>query len=101
MSQRELADRVAFSPSGLSRLIDRMVARGVVERSPAPDNRRSAALTVTADGVQLMRDIWAHYGGAIAEHFAPAIAGHESELTAMLAAARRSLDAGGENSARD
>jgi hypothetical protein len=56
---------------------------------------------VTADGVQLMRDIWAHYGGAIAEHFAPAIAGHASELTAMLASARRSLDAGGENSARD
>lgn len=95
VTQRQLADRIAFSPSGLSRLIDRMVAREVVERSRPPGDRRSASLAVTDGGVELMREMWVHYGGAIAEHFAPAVAGHEAELTAMLGAAVRSLEAAG------
>jgi DNA-binding MarR family transcriptional regulator len=95
VTQRQLADRIAFSPSGLSRLIDRMVSRGVVERSRPPGDRRSASLAVTGDGVELMREMWVHYGGAIAEHFAPAIAGREGELNAMLGAAVRSLESGG------
>src|SRR5689334_23371658 len=38
----ELADHTVFSRSGLTRLVDRMEAAGVVERQPAPGDRRGS-----------------------------------------------------------
>src|SRR5688572_33079483 len=41
MRQVELAERVLLSHSGLSRLIDRIEAKGLVERVQCPGDRRS------------------------------------------------------------
>jgi DNA-binding MarR family transcriptional regulator len=80
MKQTALAARVQISPSGLSRLIDRMVAKGVVVRREVPGDRRAAELVVTNDGVALLEEIWTVYGGVLAEHFAPAVAGQEETV---------------------
>ena len=92
MKQTALAARVQVSPSGLSRLVDRMVAKGVIERREVPGDRRAAELVVTDEGVALMREIWAIYGGVLAEHFAPAVHGSAAEVSRVFAATSESLE---------
>jgi DNA-binding MarR family transcriptional regulator len=46
----DLADGALLSLSGLSRLVDRLVARGLVERRQCPDDRRSALAHLTREG---------------------------------------------------
>ena len=91
MKQTALAARVQVSPSGLSRLIDRMVAKGVVVRREVPGDRRAAELVVTEDGVALLRDIWTVYGGVLEEHFAPAVAGNEETISKVFGETSDSL----------
>ena len=92
MKQTALAARVQVSPSGLSRLVDRMVARGVIERREVPGDRRAAELVVTEAGVELLREIWAIYGGVLAEHFAPAVQGKAADVSRVFAATSESLE---------
>lgn len=46
----ELAEGMAVTLSTTSRLVDRLVAAGLVVREPAPGNRRALALRVAPDG---------------------------------------------------
>lgn len=48
-TQRALVDALRLDPSSVSRLVDRLVRRGWVERSAGPD-RRTVGLGVTDDG---------------------------------------------------
>lgn len=50
LSQRDLVDRLRLDRSSVSRLVDRLVARGWVERSTGADDRRTVRLTLTAAG---------------------------------------------------
>jgi len=45
-----LADRVVFSRSGLTRLIDRMESAGVVRREHSESDRRGYYVVLTAEG---------------------------------------------------
>jgi DNA-binding MarR family transcriptional regulator len=51
----ELADRVLLSRSGLTRLIDRLQAEGLVRREPSPDDARGTYTVLTAEGFQRLR----------------------------------------------
>ena len=51
----ELADRVLLSRSGLTRLVDRLQAEGLVEREPSPDDARGTYTVLTAEGLQRLR----------------------------------------------
>ncbi|WP_111428227.1 MarR family transcriptional regulator [Rhodobacteraceae bacterium DSL-40] len=51
ISQAELAARVGIDASSLVRLLDVLCGRGLIERRPAPDDRRTRALFLTAAGV--------------------------------------------------
>lgn len=51
----ELADRVLLSRSGLTRLIDRLQAEGLVRREPSPDDARGTYTVLTADGFGRLR----------------------------------------------
>ena len=46
----ELGQRLGIAPSTLSRNIDRLVGRGLVERGPDPDDRRAQRAELTMDG---------------------------------------------------
>jgi DNA-binding MarR family transcriptional regulator len=65
----EIADRVLLSRSGLTRLVDRLVALGYVERCAVEDDGRGLYAQLTASGRQAL---WAarhtHYRG-IRRHF--------------------------------
>ncbi|WP_026875093.1 MarR family winged helix-turn-helix transcriptional regulator [Jiangella gansuensis] len=52
----ELADRVMLSPSGLTRLVDRMVDEGLVSRTPAEGDGRGFYAVLTETGYERLRD---------------------------------------------
>ena len=51
----ELAASVVLSPSGLSKLLDRMDASGLIRREPHPRDARSALAVITPAGRRLVR----------------------------------------------
>ena len=51
----DLADRVLLSRSGLTRLVDRMQADGLVRREPSPDDARGTFTILTERGLQRLR----------------------------------------------
>jgi DNA-binding MarR family transcriptional regulator len=52
----ELADRVLLSRSGLSRLVDRLVREGLVERAPCLEDARGTLAVLTPVGLQRLRE---------------------------------------------
>ena len=70
MSMRELAERLKSDPSNLTGLIDRLEARGLVERRPDPTDRRIKGLALTPAGAQLREKLFARLYKA-----PPAVAG--------------------------
>ena len=52
----DLADGALLSLSGLSRLVDRLVALGLVERAQCPNDRRSSLARLTPAGRRKFRE---------------------------------------------
>jgi DNA-binding MarR family transcriptional regulator len=53
----EINRRVLLSQPALSRMVDRLVERGFVERTAAPDDGRGVRLSLTATGLEKQRQI--------------------------------------------
>ena len=53
----EVAATLAIDPSTASRLVDQRVAEGLLERSPDPDDRRRAVLSITGPGRALLAEL--------------------------------------------
>lgn len=51
----EVADRVLLSPSGLTRLVDRLVAKGLVTRQSDPSDARGALAHLGDEGMAELR----------------------------------------------
>lgn len=65
----DLADRLLLSRSGLTRLIDRLVARGVVERHTCADDRRGTYARLTPAGRALLDAARPTHLRGVREHF--------------------------------
>ena len=86
----DLADAVVLSPSGLTRLVDRMVDDGLVRREPCPSDRRSTYAVLTADGRSALRRAAPTHLRGIDEHFARLLT--DDEVGALSRALGRVLD---------
>jgi MarR family transcriptional regulator, organic hydroperoxide resistance regulator len=53
IAMRALADGLHCDPSNITGIVDRLEARGLVERRAAPGDRRIKTLVLTGDGVRL------------------------------------------------
>jgi DNA-binding MarR family transcriptional regulator len=84
LRQVELAERVLLSNSGLSRLVDRIEAKGLVERKSCPSDRRSFYVSLTDDGAEMVDLMWPVYARGVAEDFLPALGSNECEVRQML-----------------
>lgn len=51
----ELAERVLLTKSGITRLVDRLVERGLIERHVCPSDRRGQLVALTPRGRHLLR----------------------------------------------
>ena len=95
---RTLADSILLSKSGVTRLIDRLVADGLVERSACLSDARGAEAVLTEAGLERLRaasvthlrGIDAHFLAAIEPEQLPAI---EHAMRAVADGAERATDA--------
>jgi DNA-binding MarR family transcriptional regulator len=88
----ELNDHVLLSQSSLSRLVDRLEKRGLVERMPAPDDGRGVLLKLTDAGAELQKQIGREHVRDIAALVGPALtAAEQRELLRLTEKLRASL----------
>lgn len=83
----ELAERVLLSRSGLTRLVDRLVKAGLVERQPCPDDARGTFCVLTAAGFARLRDAAPVHLRGIHEHMTSLI--RPEEMAVLGAVLRR------------
>ena len=55
LSLKDVQDGLLFPTSDVSRLLDRLVKRGLVERTVCPENRRKIDLSITRKGMQIIQ----------------------------------------------
>ena len=78
----QLSDRVRLSPSGLTRLVDRLVRSGLVKRGRCASDRRGTNAILTAAGkARLRRASPVHLRG-IREHFSKHLSATQLEAVA-------------------
>jgi DNA-binding MarR family transcriptional regulator len=65
-----LASEVTLSRTGLTRLVDRIEAGGLLRREPAPEDRRGSYVVLTRAGGAMLRRMWPVYEGVLEESFA-------------------------------
>lgn len=65
----ELADRLLLSRSGATRLVDRLVAQGLIERAACDDDRRGQWASLTDAGYERLRQVSPTHLRGVAEHF--------------------------------
>src|ERR671916_809345 len=59
MTHKRLGERLSMSPGAITAMIDRLEARGYVERIPNPEDRRSALVRITRRGIEeSLRHLW-------------------------------------------
>lgn len=88
-----IAELLAVNPSTALRMVERLTASGMVERSVNPSVRRESIVRLTPAGRQVVDDVTARRRAelaAIVERMSP---GHRRQLVAAL---RAFTDAGGE-----
>lgn len=81
-----LERRMLLPQYGLSRLLARLEAEGLVARCPAPGDGRGVIVTATAKGRALRRRMWRAYGPAIAESVGARLSAEEARTLASLLA---------------
>ena len=90
----ELAHRTPLTKSGLTRLVDRMVAGGLVARRECPTDRRGALAQLTEDGSQALAKALRVYEREIESSFGAHLAAREADVLARAldVVARKAAD---------
>lgn len=95
LRMRELtADVVTISRSGLTRLVDRLEAAGLVRREPSEGDRRGTVVAITPKGSSLLKRMWPVYAAEIRRTFVDVLSEREARelqeaLSRVHGAARR------------
>lgn len=88
----EINDHVLLSQSSLSRLVDRLEKRGLVERRVAPEDGRGVLLGLTEAGRELQKEIGREHVRDITALITPALTEEEQrELLRLTEKLRASL----------
>ncbi|MGQ0609055.1 MAG: MarR family winged helix-turn-helix transcriptional regulator [Chloroflexota bacterium] len=83
----ELADRLMLSRSGATRLIDRLVAEGLVERASCESDRRGQWAALTPAGYERLRRASPTHLRGVAEHFLDRLSADDLALLGRTLAA--------------
>lgn len=93
LTMSELGERVVLSRSRVSRVVDELVADGLITREPNPADARSAYATLSTEGVARFRQAAPVYLAAIDDEFASHLS--DRELQSLTSSMRRVLAARG------
>ncbi len=80
LRMNELASAIVLSRSGLTRLVDRLEAEGLLTRERSVSDRRGAFAVLTEKGVAAMRKAWPVYAKGIDEHYARFLSDEEARI---------------------
>ncbi len=72
-----LADRILYSKSGFTRVVDRMEEAGLVRRVRPPHDRRSILVVLTENGAEMMDRARRYHRDGIERHFSQHLSEHE------------------------
>lgn len=78
----ELARAVTISRGGLTKLVDRLEAAGLLERRACADDRRGYHAVSTADGQAMLRRMWPIYAGVLDDAFVGVLGTREAKAVA-------------------
>ena len=90
LRMQELVDSLFFTPSGVTRLTDRLCDAGLVRRETCPTDRRGKFAVLTPEGIAMLRKAGPVHLKGIQQHFGKLVS--EGEATAMTAALQRVTD---------
>jgi DNA-binding MarR family transcriptional regulator len=100
MKLGELSQRLMVSNGNITGLVDRLLAQGLLDRQPAPNDRRAQLVRLTAEGRRSFRAMASAHESWIAEIFRDLTAAERDVLMRLLAkakaAARRVIAEGDE-----
>ena len=80
----DLADHLLLSRSGLTRLVDRLVARGLVERHSCPSDRRGTYARLTPEGLARFEEARPTHLRGVREHFLSHIPARDLDRLAAI-----------------
>jgi len=84
LRQFEIEERAAMTQYNLSRLLDRLEAKGLVRREGCPNDRRGNFVIPTPEGHRLKAEMWPVYEQAISRHFGKAVTAAEARALAAV-----------------
>lgn len=87
-----LARDLQLDPAYLSRILKRFKAEGLIETTPAPDDRRSQLISVTNQGHQQFQELGKHSNDQITERFNKLAAGEPRSIVTAMKTIRSLLD---------
>ena len=85
VSNSVVADALGMHISNASRICDRLVQAGLLNRRDAPANRRQIELTLTAAGAQLLESVTSYRRAAFSKILAGIAPGDRGALTTAFA----------------
>lgn len=86
----ELGHHVLLSQPALSRLVDRLIERGLVGRCADPTDARAAHLSLTSEGREVQRRIGRAHGAAVAQAMTAALT--DDELRTLESLSRKLVE---------
>jgi DNA-binding MarR family transcriptional regulator len=84
LSPTQLTDSLLVSSGTMTNRLDRLERRGLVERVPNPEDRRSVAIALTESGRQLVDEVLGEHVAREQEMLAPLSARERETLTRIL-----------------
>lgn len=86
---RDVTANMLISQPSVSRLVDRMVARGLISKCPDPQDGRGAIVRATDAGLAVFRRVATVHGRSIAARMAPLTDAELAQLKTLTAKLRR------------
>lgn len=83
---RDLEQQLLLAQYNLSRLLDRLEARGLIERTPDPDDGRSRLIRISEAGLAIRKQMWPIYRRTIETMVGQRLPAPEAEELAKLLA---------------
>ena len=84
LSIKEIRDTMLFSNSDVSRLVDRLVNKGLVQREICPNNRRKMEISITDKAVKILDEIMNKYEIAFGSFYKNEITVEEALTTSEI-----------------
>lgn len=90
MKLGELSQRLMVSNGNITGLVERLVEQGLLDRQPAPNDRRTQLVKLTAEGRRVFRAMAAAHEDWIADLFAELSSSERETLMRLLGKAKAS-----------